>query len=252
LESVLIIEGAATLREAPREGLPMAIIVGFIYLAFSAALLYAVLFVGNLGAPRTIDLGPAAPPLQAWVIDGTLLALFALLDAALTHVQSSEPGRRSGAGYSAHAHALIASLVLTALFIAWRPLPQIIWSLSGAPANVLRVLFYLGWTLVLISAFVYHGRLFAAPGAAIASRGPGTDARGMGEPMYPGLMLALWAAPVMTAGHLLLAASATAYVLAAALLEERSSLGIARGSSSLKRPAKILPRATARPSRGRL
>jgi methanethiol S-methyltransferase len=228
LESVLIIERAATLREVPREGLPMAIIVGFIYLALSTALLYAVLFVGNLGAPRTIDLGPAPPPLQAWIIDATLLTLCALLHAALTHVQSSAPGRRSGAGHSAHAQALIASLVLTAFFIAWRPLPQIIWSLSGAPASVLRVLFYLGWTLVLISAFVYHGRLFAAPGAATASR-----ARGMGEPMYPGLMLALWAAPAMTAGHLLLAACATAYVLAAALLEERGSLGIARGSSPL-------------------
>ena len=61
----------------------MAIIVGFIYLAFLTALLYAVLFVGDLGAPRTIDLGPAGPALQAWVIDGTLLALFALLHAAL-------------------------------------------------------------------------------------------------------------------------------------------------------------------------
>jgi methanethiol S-methyltransferase len=231
LESVLIIEGAATLREAPWEGLPMAIIVGFIYLAFSAALLYAVLFVGNLGAPRTIDLGPGAPALQAWVIDGTLVVLFALLHAVLTHVRSSEPGRRSGAEHSAHAHALIASLVLTAFFIAWRPLPQIIWSLSGAPASVLRVLSYLGWTLVLISAFVYHGRLFAVSGAATASRARRTHARGVGEPMYPGLMLALWAAPAMTAGHLLLAACATAYVLAAALLERRGSFGIARGSS---------------------
>ena len=206
----------------------MAIIVGFIYLAFSTALLYAVLFVGNLGAPRTIDFGLTAAPLQGWVIDGTLIALFALLHAVLTHVRSSEPDGRSGAACSAHAHALIASLVLTAFFMGWRPLPQIIWSLSGAPASLLRVLFYVGWTLVLISAFVYHGRLFAAPGAATASR-----ARGMGEPMYPGLMLALWAAPAMTAGHLLLAACATAYVLAAALLEERSSLGIARGSSPL-------------------
>jgi protein-S-isoprenylcysteine O-methyltransferase Ste14 len=205
----------------------MAIIVGFIYLAFLAALLYAVLFVGNLGAPRTIDLGPAAPPLQAWVIDGTLLALFALLHATLTHMRWSEPGGGRGAGRSGYGHAcaLIASLVLTALFIAWRPLPQILWSSSGAPATVLRGLFYLGWTLVLISTFVHHGRLFAAPGAAGASR-----ARGTGEPMYPGLILALWAAPAMTAGHLLLAASATAYVLAAAVLEQRGGARIARVS----------------------
>src|SRR5580704_16308079 len=98
----------------------MAIIVGFIYLAFLAALLYAVLFVGDLGAPRTIDLGPAAPPLLAWVIDGTLLALFALLHAAWMHVPSSAPGGRVGAGRSGHAYALIAGLALTAFFTAWR------------------------------------------------------------------------------------------------------------------------------------
>ena len=113
----------------------MAIIVGFIYLAFLATLLYAVLFVGNLGAPRTIDLGPAAPAFQAWVIDGSLLALLALLHSARIHARSSQPDGRGGAGRSAHAYALIASLVLTGFFMAWRPLPQIIWSLSGAPAR---------------------------------------------------------------------------------------------------------------------
>jgi methanethiol S-methyltransferase len=206
----------------------MAIIVGFVYLAFLAALLYAALFVGDLGAPRMIDVGPASPPLLAWVTDSTLLALFALLHAACMHVPSSEPGGPGKAGRSGHAYALIASLALTAFFIAWRPLPQIVWSLTGAPASILRVLFYLGWTLVLISALICHGRPFAAPGAAVASR-----ARGAAEPMYPGLMLALWAAPSMTAGHLLLAASATAYVLAAALLAERGGLRISRVSTPL-------------------
>ena len=121
----------------------MAIIVGLIYLVFSVALLYAVLFVGNLGAPRTIDLGPAGSPYQAWVVDGALLALFALLPFARMKVHPSVPGGRSIAGRSAHARALLAGLALTAFFIAWRPLPQIIWSLSGAPASILQGLFYL-------------------------------------------------------------------------------------------------------------
>lgn len=205
----------------------MAIVVGFVYLAFLAALLYAVLFVGDLGAPRMIDLGPAAPPILAWVIDGTLLAVFALLHAAWMRLPSSQHGGRR-AGRSGHGYALIAGLALGAFFIAWRPLPQIIWSLSGAPAGILRGLFYLGWTLVLISALIYHGRPLAVPGAAAASR-----ARAATEPMYPGLMLALWAAPTMTAGHLLLAGSATAYVLSAALLAERGASGLARASSPL-------------------
>jgi methanethiol S-methyltransferase len=206
----------------------MAIVVGFIYLAFLAALLYAVLFVGDLGAPRMIDLGPATPALLAWVTDGTLLALFALLHAAWMHEPSSAPGGRGGAGRSGHAYALIAGLTLTAFFIAWRPLPQIIWSLSGTPASILRVLFYLGWTLVLISALICHARPFAVPGAVGARR-----ACAVAEPLYPGSILALWAAPTMTAGHLLLTGFATAYVLASALLEGRGSSGIARVSSPL-------------------
>jgi protein-S-isoprenylcysteine O-methyltransferase Ste14 len=41
------------------------------------------------------------------------------------------------------------------------------------------------------------------------------------HPLYFGFIVAFWAAPVMTVGHLMFAAVTTAYILIAILLEER-------------------------------
>ena len=47
---------------------------------------------------------------------------------------------------------LLASLVLILLFWQWRPLPDVIWSVTNPiGANILTALFWLGWAIVLIA-----------------------------------------------------------------------------------------------------
>jgi methanethiol S-methyltransferase len=196
----------------------MVIVAGLVYVALLSALLYAILFVGNLGAPRSIDLGPAAPHLQAWVIDGVLAVLFVVLHAALTRLRSSAPNTKSGAARAGY--ALILSLVLAAIFVGWRPLTQSVWSVEGLAATLLWVLFYLGWTLVLISTFLIHCKI-------------GGHAPPAHDPIHAGLLLALWATPSMSAGHLMLAALASGYILMVITLRARGSALLIRESGRI-------------------
>lgn len=127
---------------------------------------------------------------------------------------------------------LLSSLALILLFWGWQPLPGVVWNVeAGAGRIALWTLFGLGWGLVLVATFmISHAHLFGVQQVHDHLKGreaaepefqtPGLY-RYLRHPIMLGFLIAFWATPEMSAGHLVFALATTVYVLIALQLEER-------------------------------
>ncbi len=113
-------------------------------------------------------------------------------------------------------YVLFASLTLILLFWQWRPTPAIVWEISNPDfAATILTLSFGGWVIVFTSTFlINHFERFGLHQVADNLAG-----REMSAPRF--FIIAFWAAPTMTVGHLLFAAVTTAYIFLGILLEER-------------------------------
>jgi protein-S-isoprenylcysteine O-methyltransferase Ste14 len=203
------------------------------YLLFLAAFLYLIAFLGNIWVPRTVDHGLSAPIGLAVLIDTLLLGAF-----AVQHSVMARPGfkrwwtRLVPPSIERSTYVLVASAVLLLLYWQWRTMPAVIWDVrQPAGCVVLWAVFWLGWVIALAATFmVSHFDLFGLRQVYLAWRGKpytqiGFHARFLyrlvRHPLMLGLLIAFWAAPTMTAGHLLFSIAMTGYILIAVRLEER-------------------------------
>jgi methanethiol S-methyltransferase len=230
----------------------------FSYALFLASFLYAIGFVGDLFVPKSINEPTGPGGWAAFLVDAAVLGVFAIQHSVMARPAFKrwwtrfvpEPIERS-------TYVLFSSLCLCLVFVAWQPLPGVVWDLRGSPpGSAMLGLHAIGWLVVLLSTFmISHFELFGLTQAWRRLReAPGQESvfkevlfyRFVRHPIMLGFLIAFWAAPLMTHGRLVFALLTTGYILVGIRLEERDlvrKLGAAYLAYRARVPALLpLPR----------
>lgn len=211
------------------------------YLVFLGSFLYSVGFLANVGVPKGIDSGPTGPLAASLAIDVLLLSLFAIQHSGMARRAFKRwLSRRVSPSVERSTFVLASSLVLFLTFWQWRPIPGVVWH-AGEPG--LRIALWgaygLGWGILFASTFmISHAHLFGLRQVwdHLRQRAPFRPPfqtrwlyRYVRHPLMLGFLIAFWATPHMTWGHLLFAAMSTGYIVFATFVFEEPALERALG-----------------------
>jgi methanethiol S-methyltransferase len=208
------------------------------YALMFGTLLYLFGFLSNFGVPKGIDTAMAGSPGAALPIDLALLALFGLQHSIMARPRFKAWWTRLvPQSVERSTYVLLSSAVLILLFLEWRALPLVIWEAQARWAIAMwRALYLFGIFLLLAATFVIdHFDLFGLRQVwrNLMRRPPASPDftvaffyQYVRHPIYLGWLLIFWAAPHMTAGHLLFAGAMTAYILIAVRYEERDLVSL--------------------------
>lgn len=208
------------------------------YLIGVVALVYLILFIADLLVPVTINRGAGfAPDLTG--ISAVIWNVCVVLVWGAQHSVMARPAfkriwtRIVPVSVERSTYLVFVAMATAALVSFWVPMPSVLWNFSGTTAGVaMTVLYFLGWVIVLFATFlINHFHLFGLQQAfQFLQQQQSKQAtfktpllyKLVRHPMMTGVLIALWAVPVMTHGRLVFNLLMTSYVFIGLYFEERN------------------------------
>jgi protein-S-isoprenylcysteine O-methyltransferase Ste14 len=211
------------------------------YAAFVAASCWGVLFLADVGPLTTVDSNDSAASARAVVIDLVLLLVFAIQHTVMARDGFKQRLTRAvPEQVERSTYVLAASLAMGLMFWQWQALPASVWELHTQPWMFLVWVGYgVGWVIAIAATYMIDHWDFLGLRQAgwLAPRPASSETVSrrwlyawVRHPMMLGLLIAFWATPSMTVGHLLFAIGASGYVAIGVRFEERDlrrRLGVA-------------------------
>ena len=214
-------------------GLVAAVYGLLCYLVFLTSFLYAIGFIGDLVVPKTIDSAPSIDMPGALAINLVLLGLFAVQHSVMARQGFKAVWTRLiPPAVERSTYVLLSSLLLGLLCWKWQAIPAVVWDVSSPVfKTLLLALFALGWVILLLSTYmINHFDLFGLRQVYLRLRGldyiPLTFTeralyKFVRHPIYLGFVIAFWATPHMSVGHLVFSVATTGYIFVGIFFEER-------------------------------
>lgn len=190
-------------------------------------------FTGNFLGYYSIDAGPDTAFLPALFINLGLMALFGLPHSLMARRSFKTWWTKIIPPAAERSTFMLQSGLMALLLIwQWRPIPQTVWQVESLPGSILIwSLFWLGWLIAFISTLlINHFELTGLQQvyAYMSGQTPPPPRfktpflyKIVRHPMQFGVMMAFWATPHMTVGHLIFAIGMTTYILIGLYFEER-------------------------------
>ena len=219
-------------------------------------LVWFALFVGGWEfLPRHIDSDIPGPLSQAIIINLSIMVIFALQHSVMARLTFKDRWIKIiPAASERSTYLLLSGIIMALICLYWQPISGVVWQVENQTARVVLISAYIiGWTIPVLASFmINHFELFGLQQVYFNFINKPEPAPHFTEksfykivrhPIQFGTLIGIWSTPTMTATHLMLSLSLTAYVLVSLRYEERdlvTSLG-EKYQNYQKRVGMIIP-----------